>query len=123
MVISFYGPVRVFIIIIFLPLLLVASFFCVISYFWFVIWSVFCYYAFFYRVFSFRFITIYLSTFPWVLYTFLWGELEFLANTPFKYLILFCLGSSRAVLLDLNNLFLAFLFAGFVCLMFYLSIN
>ena len=35
----------------------------------------------------------------------------------------FCLGSSRVALLGLNNLFLVFLFAGFICLIFYLFID
>ena len=46
-----------------------------------------------------------------------------MVDTPSKSIIFFRLGSSRATLLDLNNLFLAFLFAGFVCLIPYLFIN
>ena len=51
------------------------------------------------------------------------GKFEFLADTPFKSIIFFYLGPSRATPLDLNNLFLIFLFAGFVHLIPYLSIN
>ena len=51
------------------------------------------------------------------------GKLEFLVDIPFKSIIFFCLGSSRAALLGLNNLFLVFLFAGFMHLISYLFIN
>ena len=51
------------------------------------------------------------------------GELEFLANTPFKSIIFFRLGSSKAALLGLDNLFLIFLFIRFVRLILYLFIN
>ena len=51
----------------------------------------------------------------------LWGKLEFLADAPFKSIMLLYPGSSRAILLNLNNLFLAFLFAGFIYLIPYLS--
>ena len=53
----------------------------------------------------------------------MWGELEFLADIPFKSIIFLCSGSSRAALLGLNNLFLAFLFAGSVRLIPHLFIN
>ena len=53
----------------------------------------------------------------------LWGELEFLVDVFFEFIIFFRPGSFRAALLGLNNLFLAFLFAGFICLIFYLFIN
>ena len=51
------------------------------------------------------------------------GKFKFLINIPFKFIIFFCLGSFRAVLLNLNNLFLVFLFAGFIYLIPYLFIN
>ena len=44
------------------------------------------------------------------------GELKFLAGIPFKSITLFRLSSSRAALLDLNNLSLVSLFAGSVYL-------
>ena len=55
--------------------------------------------------------------------SFLRGKLEFLIDIPSKYIIFFCLGSFRATLLNLNNLFLAFLFIRFVCLIPYLFEN
>ena len=63
------------------------------------------------------------QSFPKFYTSFLRGELEFLINTPFKSITFFRLGSSRAALSDLNNLFLASLFAGFVRSVPYLSIN
>ena len=46
-----------------------------------------------------------------------------MVNIPFKSIIFFCLGSFRATLLDLNNLFLISLFMGFVRSIPYLFIN
>ena len=61
--------------------------------------------------------------FPRFYTPFLRGKLEFLADVPFKSIIFFCLGSSRAALLSLNNLFLIFLFIGSVRLIPHLFIN
>ena len=61
--------------------------------------------------------------FPRFYIPFLWGELKFLVDTLFKFIIFFYLGFSRVILLSLNNLFLVFLFMGFVYSVPYLSIN
>ena len=53
----------------------------------------------------------------------LWGKFEFLVDIFFKFIIFLYLGSSRAALLGLDNLFLVFLFAGFMRLIPYLFIN
>ena len=51
------------------------------------------------------------------------GKFKFLVNTPFKSIAFFRPGSSKATLLGLNNLFLAFLFIRSIYLIFYLFIN
>ena len=61
--------------------------------------------------------------FPKFYTPFLRDELEFLANTLFKFIIFLHLGSSRVALFGLNNLFLVSPFAGFIYLISYLSID
>ena len=51
------------------------------------------------------------------------GELRFLVDALFKSIIFFHLGPSKATSLNLDNLFLAFLFMGFIYLIPCLFIN
>ena len=99
------------------------SFFYIISYFWFII-LVYLIFAIIPLFIRFSFLGLPLPAyrpFPRFYTPFLWGELEFLADTPFKSIIFFHLGSSRAALLGLNNLFLVSLFVGSVRSMPHLS--
>ena len=114
-----------FIYFLFFIFLLIISFFCVIGCFWFIILI----YLIFIIISPFiEFsplgspLPIY-RPFPWFYTPFLWGELEFLINIPFKSIAFLCLNSSKNTLLDLNNLFLVFLFTGFTRLIPYLFIN
>ena len=109
----------------FLLFLLVVSFFCVIGCFWFIILVYFIFVImspFIKSSFSGLLLFIY-----WFFFRshipFLRDKLKFLVDAFFNFIIFFCLGSPRATLLSLNNLFFVFLFMGFVCLILYLFID